>query len=62
MDNWGFLENNESFLYANDMGEDTDGAFMLDTTVFDSEFRQKVAQHINTCTDGDRVMGSYLMS
>ena len=43
-----------SFLYSDDMGEDTDKAFLLAEDAFMSEFRKRVAVKINATTTVDK--------
>ena len=46
-----------TFLYANDMGMNTNDAFTLNTEVFTSKFRTAVAKKINDETAQDRAYG-----
>jgi len=43
-----------SFLYADDMGEDTSKAFLLSEDAFTSSFRKRVAMKINATTTIDK--------
>ncbi len=43
-----------SFLYANDMGEDTSSTFLLSEDAFTSDFRRRVAIKINATTTVDK--------
>jgi hypothetical protein len=43
-----------SFLYSNDMGEDTSKAFLLSEDAFTSAFRRRVATRINATTATDK--------
>ena len=43
-----------SFLYADDMGEDTSKAFQLSEDAFTSDFRRRVAVKINATTATDK--------
>ncbi len=46
-----------SFLYADDMGMDKSGSFELDTSIFTSKFRQRVAGKINDETAAEKFYG-----
>ncbi len=43
-----------SFLYADDMGEDTSKAFLLSEDAFTNSFRKRVATKINATTSTDK--------
>ena len=43
-----------SFLYANDVGENTDNAFLLCEECFTSPFRKRIAKRINAETSENR--------
>ena len=46
-----------SFLYSNDMGMNTEDAFMLDSRIFTSSYRRATADKINEESDGDKYYG-----
>ena len=41
-----------TFLYANDMGDNIEDAYKLDTAIFTSPYRQRIAEKINDVQDG----------
>lgn len=41
-----------SILFTNDMGENIEDVFKLDSSVFSTKFKQRVAEQINNVTDG----------
>ena len=41
-----------TFLFANDFGLNMDDVFVLDVTVFNTKYKQRVAEQINSVQDG----------
>ena len=41
-----------SFLFANDVGDNLDDVFKLNTSIFKTEFRKRVAEQINNVEEG----------